>query len=263
MQSPSQPTGRNIQKRNRTLKSTAAYQNVFRLRRPQLISPAQSKFQLPGKQTDEPVYHTRRSHRKSRSGCGNCKQRRVKVRSYLVGEHSLVVYMARGNEKLSRKECDERKPECERCQKYGIACDYTDARSPSTLAVFEPDTAMSTMSLASIERTIGQLLGMDERYCDILFRLGPDTSRLTNLAILHHFITHSTENVPNSSFRMILRTDLIRTAFTVLSPRIPQVHLLAFANHLFAECLSDACNPRSSMSPSEPSSAGKSTAETA
>ncbi|CAG7924538.1 unnamed protein product [Penicillium olsonii] len=45
------------------------------------------------------VYHSRRSHRKSRAGCVNCKQRRVK--------------------------CDEAKPHCIRCQKHGVECDYT------------------------------------------------------------------------------------------------------------------------------------------
>lgn len=32
------------------------------------------------------VYHSRRSHRKSRGGCVNCKQRRVKVRSTISQE---------------------------------------------------------------------------------------------------------------------------------------------------------------------------------
>ncbi|KAH7360364.1 hypothetical protein BKA65DRAFT_183532 [Rhexocercosporidium sp. MPI-PUGE-AT-0058] len=41
---------------------------------------------------------SRKPHRKSRLGCGNCKKRRVK--------------------------CDERKPSCERCVKHNIICDF-------------------------------------------------------------------------------------------------------------------------------------------
>lgn len=121
--------------------------------------------------------------------------------------------------KLSKTQCDERKPECDRCRKYGITCDYAVAQSPSNsliLAGFKPDTAVSTMSRACMERRLGQLLGMDEPSCDLLCRMGPDPSRRTNLAVLHHFITYSTETIPNLSLQMIMRTDLIRTAFTVL-----------------------------------------------
>ncbi|KAL3446177.1 hypothetical protein BJX65DRAFT_309167 [Aspergillus insuetus] len=47
---------------------------------------------------------SRRSHRKSRLGCGNCKKRRVK--------------------------CDEKKPTCSNCIQHSIDCDFT-ARSAS------------------------------------------------------------------------------------------------------------------------------------
>ncbi|KAL4903063.1 hypothetical protein BDW74DRAFT_56189 [Aspergillus multicolor] len=41
---------------------------------------------------------SRKSHRKSRLGCGNCKRRRVK--------------------------CDEQRPECRNCQRHSVPCDY-------------------------------------------------------------------------------------------------------------------------------------------
>ncbi|KAJ0420964.1 hypothetical protein BJY00DRAFT_119215 [Aspergillus carlsbadensis] len=47
---------------------------------------------------------SRRTHRKSRLGCGNCKKRRVK--------------------------CDEKKPTCSNCLQHSIECDFT-ARSAS------------------------------------------------------------------------------------------------------------------------------------
>ncbi|WEW59227.1 hypothetical protein PRK78_004696 [Emydomyces testavorans] len=46
----------------------------------------------------DPGFHSRKPHRKSRTGCGNCKKRRVK--------------------------CDETKPHCQKCESYGVSCDY-------------------------------------------------------------------------------------------------------------------------------------------
>ncbi|KAL4946926.1 hypothetical protein BDW69DRAFT_205171 [Aspergillus filifer] len=49
---------------------------------------------------------SRRTHRKSRFGCGNCKKRRVK--------------------------CDEKKPACSNCLQHSIECDFqSPSRSPS------------------------------------------------------------------------------------------------------------------------------------
>ncbi|KAL4966188.1 Zn(II)2Cys6 transcription factor domain-containing protein [Aspergillus stella-maris] len=49
---------------------------------------------------------SRRTHRKSRFGCGNCKKRRVK--------------------------CDEKKPACNNCLQHSIQCDFqSPSRSPS------------------------------------------------------------------------------------------------------------------------------------
>ncbi|WPH01150.1 Hypothetical protein R9X50_00398500 [Acrodontium crateriforme] len=45
----------------------------------------------------------RKSHKKSRGGCNNCKLRRVK--------------------------CDETKPECHKCDAYGVSCSYDGAAS--------------------------------------------------------------------------------------------------------------------------------------
>ncbi|KAL3496357.1 hypothetical protein BJX62DRAFT_251197 [Aspergillus germanicus] len=46
-----------------------------------------------------PVTHSRRAHRKSRLGCGNCKRRKIK--------------------------CDEQRPTCGNCLRHTIFCDYS------------------------------------------------------------------------------------------------------------------------------------------
>lgn len=45
------------------------------------------------KESTGSVYHPRRSHRKSRAGCGNCKRRRVKVCADLFLHMYISMYM--------------------------------------------------------------------------------------------------------------------------------------------------------------------------
>ncbi|KAK0729521.1 hypothetical protein B0H67DRAFT_559014 [Lasiosphaeris hirsuta] len=52
---------------------------------------------------------SRKTHRKSRNGCANCKLRRVK--------------------------CDEAKPQCCKCTSYGVGCNYEPGASEMQLAV--------------------------------------------------------------------------------------------------------------------------------
>ncbi|KAH7189866.1 hypothetical protein DER44DRAFT_120910 [Fusarium oxysporum] len=55
---------------------------------------------------------SRRPHRKSRNGCGNCKQRKIK--------------------------CDEAKPECYNCARFDVECSYSQPRSttPPPCSIF-------------------------------------------------------------------------------------------------------------------------------
>ena len=71
--------------------------------------------------TADPALRTRKiqSHRKSRRGCRNCKLRKVK--------------------------CDERRPTCDKCDKYGILCNY-DLR--------HDDLQLSSTGASAIDMTI-------------------------------------------------------------------------------------------------------------
>ncbi|KAJ5550792.1 Aflatoxin biosynthesis regulatory protein [Penicillium sp. DV-2018c] len=97
----------------------------------------------------ERIYHPRRSHRKSRVGCANCKQRRIKA-----------------------AKCDETKPCCLRCQKHGVDCDYSGqavVHAPKTTNIVADfieihpelisiDSLASSMSLMMVVDKLNELL---------------------------------------------------------------------------------------------------------
>jgi hypothetical protein len=61
---------------------------------------------------------TRKAHRKVRTGCSICKSRKIKVSlSPLWDDHSAEL-----------PQCDEQKPQCGRCKKYGAECDIVEAQ---------------------------------------------------------------------------------------------------------------------------------------
>lgn len=70
-----------------------------------------------------PVPMDKRRHKKSKTGCKNCKFRKVKVRTALIshcaphGASSMLIY----------PQCDEQRPTCGNCQRYFMnseVCDY-------------------------------------------------------------------------------------------------------------------------------------------
>ncbi|KAM5355246.1 hypothetical protein ACJ41O_001892 [Fusarium nematophilum] len=66
----------------------------------------------------------RRPHRKSRSGCSNCKRRKVKVGP--DAHLSLLI--------PKESQCDETKPMCSNCVRFGIPCSF----NPLALVLQEP-----------------------------------------------------------------------------------------------------------------------------
>ncbi|KAK7537027.1 uncharacterized protein J3D65DRAFT_362368 [Phyllosticta citribraziliensis] len=60
---------------------------------------------------------SRRSHRKSRLGCANCKRRRIK--------------------------CDERRPSCTNCVRHAIHCDFVHSASQASRASMGPSNSTS------------------------------------------------------------------------------------------------------------------------
>ncbi|KAH8684276.1 hypothetical protein BGZ60DRAFT_367126 [Tricladium varicosporioides] len=76
---------------------------------------------------DKPSKPSRRTHRKSRTGCGVCKQRRVK--------------------------CDETKPECQQCTIFGVRCDYSSpaARPKPSQTPHGPQTLSSVENADQVD----------------------------------------------------------------------------------------------------------------
>ncbi|KAJ5410128.1 uncharacterized protein N7487_004487 [Penicillium crustosum] len=119
-----------------------------------------------GSEQSEQVYHSRRSHRKSRAGCVNCKQRRVK--------------------------CDEAKPHCLRCQKHGIECDYSSqpARPQKTNNIVSQfiDTNPDLISIDSLAPSMSLMMVAD-KLTELLHPPSANGTKLSKLTLeaLHHF----------------------------------------------------------------------------
>lgn len=119
-----------------------------------------------GSEQSEQVYHSRRSHRKSRAGCVNCKQRRVK--------------------------CDEAKPHCLRCQKHGIECDYSSqpARPQKTNNIVSQfiNTNPDLISIDSLAPSMSLMMVAD-KLTELLHPPSATDTKLPRLTLeaLHHF----------------------------------------------------------------------------
>ncbi|EFW17809.1 hypothetical protein D8B26_004852 [Coccidioides posadasii str. Silveira] len=141
----------------------------------------------------EPVFRPRRSHRKSRTGCGNCKRRRVK--------------------------CDETKPHCQRCEAYGVSCDYTAVDNQLTLATAcasnsrQIDASAFSMSVTDLGNRIlevlrsGSLSGVDPG------PLPSFTAKNAPLALNHFVQTVGLIASMTDSSRKVVRGDMMRLAF--------------------------------------------------
>ncbi|KAF9883461.1 hypothetical protein FE257_003459 [Aspergillus nanangensis] len=143
------------------------------------------------------VFHPRRAHKKSRAGCFTCKKRRVK--------------------------CDEQKPFCQRCEKYGVSCSYppvsvsTNSRCTynleDALVHRGPSKAAFTLSLTDMATKIHEALGPDARYISEGLREQNASHPLSVLA-LQHFIRCSAETNPNLAIRKVMQNDMVHVAFT-------------------------------------------------
>ncbi|EED21413.1 C6 transcription factor, putative [Talaromyces stipitatus ATCC 10500] len=95
----------------------------------------------------------------------------------------------------------------------------------SRSSIMSPDTTGGNMSLVTVERTITQLIGIHGSPKSI-----DGSTQLTNLGFLNHFVTESTESVLNPKIKTIMKTGLIRSAFT--SAHLMHTILAAACLHL-------------------------------
>lgn len=146
----------------------------------------------------ERVYHARRPHRKSRSGCLTCKRRRVK--------------------------CDETQPHCLRCKKHGVTCAYTgpecSTNEKGVVSVFiqknpelvSPSSSQYSMYLREVAEKMDELL-----------QLGSKKGHLSDaVRALHHFHYATTPTIANQRTQILLRNQIMQLAFNVSRPASEQ-----------------------------------------
>ncbi|PGH18206.1 hypothetical protein AJ79_00544 [Helicocarpus griseus UAMH5409] len=172
-------------------------QLIFRLNGPGK-PPRQSREQEV--QSKEETYKPRRHHRKSRTGCLNCKKRRVK--------------------------CDETKPRCQKCETHGVCCDYTalanQSCQPGPLATsgqgaasfdMPPSSVSFSMSVTDLADKINDVLRLDSS----AYAAFPGMPRLVQhktVEYFYHFKAMAAEAVSMSeAHSTVLSGEMLQIAF--------------------------------------------------
>ncbi|KAL6823536.1 hypothetical protein V8C40DRAFT_37810 [Trichoderma camerunense] len=184
---------------------------------------------------DDTIVRKRKTHRKSRLGCGNCKIRGVK--------------------------CDESKPTCRRCHASGFTCNYS--RTAPTLQLSH--SSVLRFDLSPSQDPVVSVLPTDSIFWDVSLqpalripivlplqgRLGEYTLRPQDYAVLHRFQTRTAASLGTLSqrkwypkivsnlakehpflFHFFLALSLLHDAHLSQSP-LPQSHHASLAFHWY------------------------------
>ncbi|KKP05703.1 hypothetical protein THAR02_02167 [Trichoderma harzianum] len=136
---------------------------------------------------DDTMVRKRKTHRKSRLGCGNCKIRGVK--------------------------CDESKPTCRRCHASGFTCNYS--RTAPTLQLSHSSVLRFDLSPSQVQAPVVSVLPTDSIFWDVSLqpalripivlplqgRLGEYTLRPQDYTALHRFQTRTAASLGTLSQR--------------------------------------------------------------
>ncbi|OJI98913.1 hypothetical protein ASPVEDRAFT_50496 [Aspergillus versicolor CBS 583.65] len=128
---------------------------------------------------------SRRTHRKSRLGCGNCKKRRVK--------------------------CDEKKPSCNNCLMHSISCDFQNPSSRSPSAGSTPPQRFQFRQ--SKYQPVALSPSQDEENCrSVAVQCDPPSPATTHLVttpgegisladlhLFHHFVTATSSTITDEA----------------------------------------------------------------
>ncbi|KAJ5108514.1 hypothetical protein N7456_005189 [Penicillium angulare] len=150
----------------------------------------QTVFRVSPRGPRQSEFHSRRAHKKSRSGCLTCKKRRVK--------------------------CDEGKPVCQRCKTRGIGCGYPSgsevARRRDDVSSPSPSVLLSSMCLESITDSIKETLSYGVECSPYVLSSNASQDPLSTVAF-NHFVRFSTDTIPTPCIREVMKTDVVRVAF--------------------------------------------------
>ncbi|EEH23331.2 hypothetical protein PABG_05542 [Paracoccidioides brasiliensis Pb03] len=163
-------------------------QLIFRL-----SDPTKSSKKTGGRSGEpkDAVYHARRPHRKSRTGCLNCRTRRVK--------------------------CDETKPKCRKCDTHGICCDYVVAlahpRRTGSLAQFCREATRVDISLSGMQLSMS-MVDLADRIERVI---RPNMSRSTThntVRYFSHFKTMAAQACSlSNTHKLVMGGEMIQVAF--------------------------------------------------
>lgn len=164
----------------------------------------------------------RKAHTKSRSGCGNCKIRRVKVRMDCSGSGTHRYFRNTVTLTFIRLQCDEAKPKCRKCIAFGVSCDYgaTGSTSVGELVIsFDGASCMEAPSKAPIpmNQTILDLINHNMRHSPTGKLLGDQLYKLTaqDLEVLDRFSSRTILTLGTDVTKWILQAETPRLAFLV------------------------------------------------
>ncbi|EEH07089.1 C6 zinc finger domain-containing protein [Histoplasma capsulatum G186AR] len=176
-------------------------QVVFRVENARRQRPNKSSHQQAVKFA-EPTFHSRQPHRKSRSGCSNCKKRRIK--------------------------CDETKPGCSKCDAYGITCDYSltvqSQQKPKTVCSFADkyskvpgiEYAAFSLSMTELADKIDSALGLAPNIDNDLKNIAPKPVNRESVEAFYHFLILSSEdNALSDTGKKVTNGAMLRIAFQI------------------------------------------------
>ncbi|KAJ5848119.1 hypothetical protein N7455_012076 [Penicillium solitum] len=169
---------------------------------------------------------SRKSHHKSRSGCGNCKRRRIK--------------------------CDERKPACSKCIHHAIDCDFlsteaTSSASPSSApspsksskaefrfkpSKYQPEKCKpKDETCEKSSQTVSTEVQSKDSSSSALSH-SQDSISFTDLRLFHHFVTETYRTLVDevTDRNQVWRTHLPQWGFS--TPSIFHLMLALAALHL-------------------------------
>lgn len=170
----------------------------------------------------EQVSTPRRPHHKSRNGCAQCKQRKVKVLGRFV---FLFLFGCRGSVTTSQftlltsQQCDEQKPTCKKCENYGSPCSFLQThpqknRLPTVASMLaSPEPSISSVSSLASSVSL------------------PTKFSMLDMELLHHWTTITCQ----ASFDFAAGIDLHRTVIVQYGfnyPFVMHVLLAMAARHL-------------------------------
>ncbi|KAI1940738.1 hypothetical protein LOZ57_005881 [Ophidiomyces ophidiicola] len=108
----------------------------------------------------------RRSHRKSRLGCQQCKRRKIK--------------------------CDEAPPPCANCRKHNIACSFAPPSSSTTAAAARTTPTTTTTTTTTASSSSAPLSPLSPPTTTTTTSSPPaDALHLPDLELLHHYTAHT------------------------------------------------------------------------